>query len=79
MYCAVLSSIFSRKSCHWYDSACAGCVVYGSTADRLAAEKETRGMLGTELLPALYLVPICQSRAYRIETRYGKTCNIPAG
>lgn len=37
-----------------YDAACAGCVVHGATADRLAAEKGTRGMLATDLLPALY-------------------------
>lgn len=38
-----------------YDAACAGCVVHGATADHLAAEKGTRGMLATDLLPALYL------------------------
>lgn len=38
-----------------YNAACAGCVVHGATADRLAAEKGTRGMLATDLLPALYL------------------------
>jgi NAD(P)H-hydrate epimerase len=37
-----------------YDAACAGCVVHGATADWLAAEKGTRGLLATDLLPALY-------------------------
>lgn len=37
-----------------FDAACAGCVVHGATADQLAAEKGTRGMLATDLLPALY-------------------------
>ncbi|NDL61448.1 bifunctional ADP-dependent NAD(P)H-hydrate dehydratase/NAD(P)H-hydrate epimerase [Acerihabitans arboris] len=37
-----------------YDAACAGCVIHGATADLLAAEKGTRGMLATDLLPALY-------------------------
>ncbi|WP_413731309.1 bifunctional ADP-dependent NAD(P)H-hydrate dehydratase/NAD(P)H-hydrate epimerase [Sodalis sp. RH20] len=36
-----------------YEAACAGCVVHGATADQLAAEKGTRGMLATDLLPAL--------------------------
>ncbi|MBT9431307.1 bifunctional ADP-dependent NAD(P)H-hydrate dehydratase/NAD(P)H-hydrate epimerase [Candidatus Sodalis endolongispinus] len=38
-----------------YDAACAGCVVHGATADHLAVAKGTRGMLATDLLPALYL------------------------
>lgn len=37
-----------------YDAACAGCVIHGATADLLALEKGTRGMLATDLLPALY-------------------------
>ena len=37
-----------------YDAACAGCVIHGAAADWLAAEKGTRGMLATDLLPALY-------------------------
>ncbi len=37
-----------------YDAACAGCVIHGATADWLAAKKGTRGMLATDLLPALY-------------------------
>lgn len=37
-----------------YDAACAGCVIHGATADQLALEKGTRGMLATDLLPALY-------------------------
>lgn len=37
-----------------YDAACAGCVVHGATADWLAAKKGTRGLLATDLLPALY-------------------------
>ncbi|TKI08549.1 bifunctional ADP-dependent NAD(P)H-hydrate dehydratase/NAD(P)H-hydrate epimerase [Martelella alba] len=37
-----------------YDAACAGCVIHGAAADRLAREKGTRGMLATDLLPVLY-------------------------
>ncbi len=37
-----------------YDAACAGCVVHGAAADALAAEKGTRGMLATDLLPVLF-------------------------
>ncbi|WP_261253126.1 bifunctional ADP-dependent NAD(P)H-hydrate dehydratase/NAD(P)H-hydrate epimerase [Serratia entomophila] len=34
-----------------YDAACAGCVVHGAAADRVAARQGTRGMLATDLLP----------------------------
>ncbi len=37
-----------------YDAACAGCVIHGAAADWLAAKKGTRGMVATDLLPALY-------------------------
>ncbi|MEC5344023.1 bifunctional ADP-dependent NAD(P)H-hydrate dehydratase/NAD(P)H-hydrate epimerase [Brenneria populi] len=36
-----------------YDAACAGCVVHGASADRLAARRGTRGMLATDLMPVL--------------------------
>ncbi|EHD20006.1 MULTISPECIES: bifunctional ADP-dependent NAD(P)H-hydrate dehydratase/NAD(P)H-hydrate epimerase [Brenneria] len=36
-----------------YDAACAGCVVHGAAGDELAARQGTRGMLATDLLPAL--------------------------
>lgn len=37
-----------------FAAASAGCVVHGATADYLADKKGTRGMLATDLLPALY-------------------------
>ncbi|VUS22408.1 Bifunctional NAD(P)H-hydrate repair enzyme Nnr [Klebsiella spallanzanii] len=36
-----------------YDAACAGCVVHGEAADRLAARNGTRGMLATDLFSTL--------------------------
>lgn len=36
-----------------YDAACAGCVVHGATADRVAARQGTRGMLASDLLPEI--------------------------
>ncbi|WP_417315454.1 bifunctional ADP-dependent NAD(P)H-hydrate dehydratase/NAD(P)H-hydrate epimerase [Enterobacter sp.] len=36
-----------------YDAACAGCVVHGAAADRLAAQYGTRGMLATDLFCTL--------------------------
>ena len=36
-----------------YDAACAGCVVHGEAADRLAARYGTRGMLATDLFSTL--------------------------
>ncbi|KAA8998207.1 bifunctional ADP-dependent NAD(P)H-hydrate dehydratase/NAD(P)H-hydrate epimerase [Affinibrenneria salicis] len=36
-----------------YEAACAGCVVHGATADELARRHGMRGMLATDLLPAL--------------------------
>lgn len=36
-----------------YDAACAGCVIHGAAADELAARHGTRGMLATDLMPAL--------------------------
>lgn len=36
-----------------YDAACAGCVVHGAAADRLAARYGTRGMLATDLFCTL--------------------------
>ncbi|PWC15590.1 bifunctional ADP-dependent NAD(P)H-hydrate dehydratase/NAD(P)H-hydrate epimerase [Brenneria roseae subsp. americana] len=36
-----------------YDAACAGCVVHGAAADWLAAQRGTRGMLATDLMPVL--------------------------
>lgn len=37
-----------------FEAACAGCVIHGAAADLLAAEKGTRGMLATDLLPVLH-------------------------
>ncbi|MDT3252408.1 bifunctional ADP-dependent NAD(P)H-hydrate dehydratase/NAD(P)H-hydrate epimerase [Serratia sp. root2] len=36
-----------------YDAACAGCVVHGAAADRVAARQGTRGMLASDLLPEI--------------------------
>lgn len=36
-----------------YDAACAGCVVHGAAADRMAARHGTRGMLASDLLPEI--------------------------
>ncbi len=36
-----------------YDAACAGCVVHGAAADRVAEEQGTRGLLATDLLPMI--------------------------
>lgn len=36
-----------------YAAACAGCVVHGAAADALAAQRGTRGMLATDLMPVL--------------------------
>jgi len=36
-----------------YDAACAGCVVHGAAADRLAAQYGTRGMLASDLFCTL--------------------------
>ncbi|RLM28241.1 bifunctional ADP-dependent (S)-NAD(P)H-hydrate dehydratase/NAD(P)H-hydrate epimerase [Brenneria alni] len=36
-----------------YDAACAGCVAHGAAADWLAAQRGTRGMLATDLMPVL--------------------------
>lgn len=36
-----------------YDAACAGCVVHGAAADYVAAKQGTRGLLATDLLPAI--------------------------
>ncbi len=36
-----------------YDAACAGCVVHGAAADRLADQYGTRGMLATDLFDTL--------------------------
>ncbi|WP_338539501.1 bifunctional ADP-dependent NAD(P)H-hydrate dehydratase/NAD(P)H-hydrate epimerase [Pectobacterium cacticida] len=37
-----------------YDAACAGCVVHGAAADEIAAQRGTRGILATDLLPVLF-------------------------
>ncbi|WP_455872383.1 bifunctional ADP-dependent NAD(P)H-hydrate dehydratase/NAD(P)H-hydrate epimerase [Serratia proteamaculans] len=36
-----------------YDAACAGCVVHGAAADRVAARQGIRGMLASDLLPEI--------------------------
>lgn len=36
-----------------YDAACAGCVVHGVAADSVAEKQGTRGLLATDLLPAI--------------------------
>lgn len=36
-----------------YDAACAGCVVHGVAADKLAEVQGTRGLLATDLLPVI--------------------------
>ncbi|PIJ52076.1 bifunctional ADP-dependent (S)-NAD(P)H-hydrate dehydratase/NAD(P)H-hydrate epimerase [Erwinia sp. OLTSP20] len=38
-----------------YDAACAGCVVHGAAADRVAGLKGPRGMLASDLFSQLYL------------------------
>lgn len=37
-----------------YQAACAGCVVHGATADAVAAQRGTRGMLATDLFELLW-------------------------
>lgn len=36
-----------------YDAACAGCIVHGAAADRLAKKQGMRGLLATDLLPMI--------------------------
>lgn len=36
-----------------YDAACAGCVVHGAAADRVAENQGTRGLLASDLLPVI--------------------------
>ncbi|WJV53416.1 bifunctional ADP-dependent NAD(P)H-hydrate dehydratase/NAD(P)H-hydrate epimerase [Pectobacteriaceae bacterium CE90] len=52
----VLSGIigaFLAQKLALYDAACAGCVVHGAAADKLAKQRGTRGMLATDLMPVL--------------------------
>ncbi|NDJ59185.1 bifunctional ADP-dependent NAD(P)H-hydrate dehydratase/NAD(P)H-hydrate epimerase [Enterobacteriaceae bacterium 4M9] len=53
----VLSGIIAAllaQRLEMYDAACAGCVVHGAAADRLARRAGTRGMLASDVVNELY-------------------------
>ncbi|QAX77461.1 bifunctional ADP-dependent NAD(P)H-hydrate dehydratase/NAD(P)H-hydrate epimerase [Yersinia hibernica] len=48
----IIGSLIAQKLV-LYDAACAGCVVHGIAADKLAEVQGTRGILATDLLPVI--------------------------
>ena len=48
----IIGSLIAQKLV-LYDAACAGCVVHGVAADKLAEVQGTRGLLATDLLPVI--------------------------
>ncbi|AHK19647.1 putative carbohydrate kinase [Yersinia pseudotuberculosis] len=48
----IIGSLIAQKLA-LYDAACAGCVVHGVAADKLAEVQGTRGLLATDLLPVI--------------------------
>lgn len=49
----IIASLMGQKLA-LFDAACAGCVVHGAAADRLAEQRGTRGMLASDLFDLLW-------------------------